>query len=139
MKAIDILEVVDCLYHLLLVDMLRKRHLYDESVDGCIAVQSADASQKLFFRHIVLIAYECRFKATLLACYNLVLDVCLRTAVVSHQHGSQMRTASAFCHDGLHLVCDFLLYCRSCSLTVNKLHIVFFILGIRWIRRFACK
>ena len=87
MEAIHIFLIVDSHDDLLLIDMLREGELYDEAIDIRIFIEPVDASQKLFLRHVILVTDERRLEATLLTGNDFVLDIRLRTAIVTHEDG----------------------------------------------------
>ena len=130
MEAVNVLTVVDGLDNLLLVDVLRQGQLDDETVDVAILVQTVNAGQQFLLGHIGLIAYECRLEATGLAREYLILNVCLRAAVVTHQHCGQVGLLAALSHYLLHFLGNLGLDGSCRCFSVNQLHNYYYIFGI---------
>ena len=120
MKTVDVLAVVDGLDNLLLVNVLRQRQLDDKAVNVAVLVQAVYAGQQFLFRHVGLIADECRFKTASFACEHLIFHISLRTTVVAHQYRCQVRLFATLSHNLFYLFSNLSLNGRCCCFSVNQ-------------------
>ena len=106
MEAVHVLAVVDGFDDLLLADVAGQGELYDEAVDGGVAVELLHFLEEELLGDVVLEAQQCALEAAGFAGQHLVPDVGLAAAVVPDEDGCQVRTLAAAGYDVLH----FLLY-----------------------------
>ena len=134
MESVHILAVVDGHDHLLLVDMLGQRQLHDKAVHVLVFVELLHLREQFLFLHVILEADERRSETAGLASQHLVLHVSLRTTIMAHQNGSQMRPLAAGGYNLLHLLGNLFLNLGRSGLSVNQGHIILcliiYILGI---------
>ena len=88
-KASTSFSGIDRFEHAPFVDLLRQRQLHQDAVDGRVAVQPVDQSQKFLGRGLGRRAMKLAGNAGLLAGFLLVADIDLAGRVLAHQHGRQ--------------------------------------------------
>ncbi len=73
-EAVHVFFLGNCLYHLGLADMLRKRKLHEDAVNGIVFIEFPYKREQLFFRYSLRFAYgrvlyPYRFRSLGLSCH----------------------------------------------------------------------